>query len=249
MKSFGGTHRTRLEASKVHRLFVKKARNTVHKLGWQVPEHGISPTLIGAIPLPFPIPESFEAAFGYRGNLQFVQFGYAAGSSQFGCSDGGDDLPSDGSLWSWFLHHPAVAPHLPEYRYPTLYAKLPSESERPPLEQIMRGRGDLPTCHCLLLDRRDRRAYVSERDHAMILFALVEPDEGDAHSVFIDGMLMSPGSEDYKLAPASGLLDEFRQFMDGQVQSPKAARVRCHGSRTDRGRARFENAASQRLKV
>jgi len=102
-------------------------------------------------------------------------------------------LPSDASLWSWFLHHPVIAPHLPETQYPTLYGKFPSGSERPSLEQIMRRGADLPTSHCLLLDRRDRRAYVAERDQAMILFALMEPEEGDAHNVFVDGMLISSG--------------------------------------------------------
>ncbi len=223
MKSVGGIHRTRLAASKVHRHLVKEARRAVQKLGSQVPEDGISPTLVGAIPLPFPVPDSFEAAFRYKGNLRFVQFGYAAGSPQFGCSDGGDDLPSDGSLWSWFLHHPAVAPYLPESRYPTLYGKFPSGSERLPLEQIMTRGAELPTCHCLLLDRRDRRAYVSERDQAMILLALMEPDDGDAHNVFVDGMLMSPGSEGYKVAPPQGLLDEFRRSMDSRVQASDGA--------------------------
>ena len=108
-------------------------------------------------------------------------------------------------------------------RHPTLYGKFPSGSQRPSLEQIMRGGVDLPICHCLLLDRRDRRAYVCERDQAMILFALMEPDEGDAHNVFVDGMLMSPGSEDYKVAPPPGLLDEFRRFMDSRVQASDRA--------------------------
>jgi hypothetical protein len=223
MKSVRGIHRTRLAASKVHRQLVKEARRTVDKLGWQVPEDGLSPTLVGAIPLPFPVSDSFEAAFGYRGNLRFVQLGYTAGSLQFGYSDGGDDLPSDESLWSWFLHHPAVAPYLPESRYPTLYGKFLFGSERPPLEHIMRRGVELPTCHCLLLDRRDRRAYVSERPQAMILFALMEPDDGDAHNVFVDGMLMSQGSEDYKVAPPPGLLDEFRRFMDSRVQASEGA--------------------------
>ena len=223
MKSVGGIHRTRLGASKVHRHFVKETRRTVQELGWQVPEDDISPTVVGAIPLPFPVPDSFEAAFGYRGNLRFVQFGYTPGCPQFGYSDGGDDLPSDGSLWSWFLRHPAVAPYLPENLYPTLYGKFPSVSERPPLEEIMKGGVELPTCHCLLLDRRDRRAYVSERDQAMILFAVMEPDDGDAHNVFVDGMLMSPGSEDYKVAPHPAVLDEFRRFMDNRVQPSEGA--------------------------
>ena len=218
MRSMGGIHRTRLAASNVHRLFVKEARRTVQKLGWQVPQNDVSPKFVGAIPLPFSVPHSFEAAFGYKGNLRYVQFGYTAGSPQFGYSDGGDDLPSDGNLWSWFLHHPAVAQHLPESRYPTLHGKFPRGSQRPSLEQIMRGGVDPPTCHCLLLDRRDRRAYVCERDQAMILFALMEPDEGDAHNVFVDGMLMSPGSEDYKVPPAPEHLEELRGFLDSQFQ-------------------------------
>ena len=222
MKSAGGVHRTRLAASKVHQHLVKEARCTIQKLGWQVSEDAISPMLVGAMPLPFPVPDSFEGAFGYRGNLRFVQFGYTA-SRQFGYSDGGDDLPSDASLWSWFIHHRAIAPHLPETQYPTLYGKFPSGSERSSLEQIMRRGANLPTCHCLLLDRRDRRVYITERDQTMILFALMEPDQGDAHNVFVDGMLMSPGSEDYKVPPPQGLLDEFRQFLDGQGQVPQGA--------------------------
>jgi hypothetical protein len=31
----------------------------------------------------------------------------------------------------------------------------------------------------------------------MILFAVMEPEEGDVHNVFVDETLMSPGSEDY----------------------------------------------------
>jgi len=52
----------------------------------------------------------------------------------------------------------------------------------------------------------------------MILFALMEPDEGDVHNVFVDGMLMSPGSEDYKLPPPPGLSDELRRFLDRQIE-------------------------------
>jgi hypothetical protein len=55
-------------------------------------------------------------------------------------------------------------------------------------------------------------------DQAMILFAVMEPEEGDAHNVFVDGMLMSAGSEDYNLPPAPELVDQFRRFLDSQVQ-------------------------------
>jgi hypothetical protein len=223
MRSVGGIHRTRLAASKVHRHLVREMRRTVQTLGWQVPEDGISPTVVGAMPLPFPVPDSFEAAFGYRGNLRFVRFGYTAGSGQFGYSDGGDDLPSDASLWSWFLHHPAITPHLPESGYPTLYGKFLCGGERPSLEEIMRRGSDLPSCHCLLLDRRDRQPYVSQRDQATILFAVMEPEEGDAHTVFVDGMLVSPGGEDHNLPPAPESVDQFRRFLDSQVQVSEGA--------------------------
>jgi hypothetical protein len=193
-------------------------------MGWQVLKGGgLSPTLVGAKPLPFPVSPIFEAAFGYRGNLRFLQFGYTVAPRQFGYSDGGDDLPSDEGLWSWFLHHPVVSPHLPETEYPTLYGKFPAGAGRPPLEDIMRSGSALPACHCLLLDRQDRRAYVSERDEAMTLFALMEPDDGDDHNVFVDGLLMSPGSEDYKMAPAPELLEEFRRFLDRQTPVPLGA--------------------------
>ena len=213
----GGLHRTRLAVSKAHRHFVKEAKRATQTMGWQVSRGGLSPTFVGARPLSFPVSPIFEAAFGYRGDLRFLEFGYTAASHQFGYSDGGDDLPSDERLLSWFLNHPVVSSHLPENRYPTLHGKFPSGTERLALEEIM-GRGvDLPIFHCLLLDRRDRRAYISQRDQTMMLFALVEPEEGDDHTVFVDGLLMSPGSENYKLPPAPELLTEFRRFLDSHA--------------------------------
>jgi hypothetical protein len=57
----------------------------------------------------------------------------------------------------------------------------------------------------------------------MILFAVKEPDEGNTHNVFVDGMLMSPGSEDYNPPPAPELVDRFRRFLDRQVQVSEGA--------------------------
>jgi hypothetical protein len=34
---------------------------------------------------------------------------------------------------------------------------------------------------------------------------------------------MSPSSEDYKLPPPQGLLDEFSRFLDAQGQAPQGA--------------------------
>jgi hypothetical protein len=75
-----------------------------------------------------------------------------------------------------------------------------------------------------MLDRRDRRAYVAERDQAMILFALMEPEEGDAHDVFVDGMLISSGSKGYiKSRLPRGSLEQMRRFLDGQVGGSQGA--------------------------
>ena len=219
----GGMHRTRLAATKAHQNFVKEAKRAVHTMGREVSRDLLSPTLVGAQPLFFPISPIFEAAFGYQGDLRFLQFWYTVASPQFGYSDGGDDLPSDQRLWSWFLNHPVISSYLPENRYPTLYGKFPSGPGRPALEEIT-GRGvDLPTCHCLLLDRRDRRAYISQQDKTMMLFALAEPAGGDDQNVFVDGLLMSPGNENYKFPSAPALLTEFRRFLDSQVPREQCA--------------------------
>jgi len=222
-QAMGGIHRIRLAASKAQRHFVEEVRRAVQKAGSQIPRGGLSPALVGAKPLALKVSPVFEAAFGYCGNLRFLEFGYNAASHQFGFSDGGDDLPSDASLWSWFLHHPVVSRLLPETEYPTLYGKFAPGTERPALEDILRKGASLPTCHCLLLDRRDRRAYVAQRDQTMMLFALAEPEEGDDHELYVDGLLMSPGSENYKLSPAPELLMEFRQFLDRQIRIGQGA--------------------------
>jgi hypothetical protein len=219
----GGIDRSRLAASKARQHFVKEAKRAVYTMGREVSRDLLSPTLVGALPLFFPISPIFKADFGYQGDLLFLQFSYAVASPQFGYSDGGDDLPSDQRLRSRLLNHPVISSYLPENRYPTLYGKFPSGPGRPALEEIM-GRGvDLPTCRCLLLDRRDRRAYISQQDKTMMLFALAEPAEGDDHNVFVDGLLMSPGSENYKFPSAPELLTEFCRFLDSQVLGEQCA--------------------------
>ena len=214
-----GIHSSRLAASKAHRRFVESTRRSIRRLGWKLPNSaGISPTIVGAQPLPFAVPPALERALGYRGNLRFVRFGFVPNSRQFAYCDGGDDVPSDESLWIWFLNHPLISPHLPESRYSTLYGVFPRNGERPTLEQIFREGEGYQASHCLLLDRQVRKAYVSQRDLTMILFAAVEPDSGDHHTVFVDGLLMSPGTEDYKTPPPAELVDQFRGFLDHELE-------------------------------
>jgi hypothetical protein len=57
----------------------------------------------------------------------------------------------------------------------------------------------------------------------MMLFALGEPEEGDDHNMFVDGLLMSPGSENYKLTRAPEVLIGFRQFLDSQAPIEQGA--------------------------
>jgi hypothetical protein len=62
----------------------------------------------------------------------------------------------------------------------------------------------------IMLDLCRQQSQKHVPDQAMILFAVMEPEEGDAHNVFVDGMLMSPGSEDYK--PAALGMDDASQL-------------------------------------
>jgi len=214
-----GIHSTRLAASKAHRRFVADTRKAVRKMGWKIPDDtSVCASIIGAQPLQFRVPPAFEGAFGYRGDLRFLEFGYSVRSRQFGYSDGADDIPSDETLWFWFLRHPVISTHVPERRYPTLYGTFSAAAERPAIEQIMRGGRTFETPHCLLLDRRDRKAYICHRDQTMILFALIEPEGADHHTVFVDGLLMSPGTEDYKVPPPIELAHQLRSFLDAQLQ-------------------------------
>jgi len=221
-----GIHSSRLAASKTHRRFVDSTRRSIRRLGWELANStDISPTIVGAQPLPFAVPPGLERALGYRGNLPFVQFGFVPNSRQLAYCDGGDDVPSDESLWTWFLKHPLISPHLPENRYPTLYGVFPRNGERPTLEQIFEdgeGKG-YQAPHCLLLDRQVRKAYLSERNQTMILFAAVEPESGDHHTVFVDGLLMSPGTEDYKTPTPAELVDQFRRFLDHELEIARNA--------------------------
>src|SRR5271165_3483450 len=219
-----GIHSTRLAASKAHRRFVAEIRKAVQKMRREIPDpKSVSASIIGAQVLQFAVPPTFERAFGYQGDLRFLQFGYSVRSQQFGYSDGADDIPSDESLWFWFLRHPVISTHVPESRYPTLYGNFSVGTQRPTLEQIMRRGGAFQTPHCLLLDRRDRITYISQRDQTMILFALMEPEDADQHMVFVGGLLMSPGNEDYKVPPAIELADQLRSFLDAQVEIAQRA--------------------------
>jgi len=215
-------HSPRLATSKAHRRFVAGIKIAARKTGRQIPDPGgLSPTIVGAQRLGFPVPPRFEEALGYRGTLRFVGFGFSPKTRRFGFCDGGDDIPSDQDLWLQFLRHPIIAPHLPEDGYPTLYGVFAPGGRSAPQKRsggsTARQGERLEPAHCLLLDRQERQPYVCRKDEAILFFALIEPEDADPHSVFVDGLLMSPGNEDYKVPAPIELTKQVWLFLDDQV--------------------------------
>jgi hypothetical protein len=213
-----GVHRERLAASKAHRRFVEGARSALQKwalqkLGRAFPVGAISPRAINGVQvLPIPVAPMLEEALGYRGNLRFVEFGYSRASQKFVYSDGGDSIPSDESLWIRFLHHPLIAPHLPETQYPTLYGVFP---EGPvPLKELWERAKELEPSHCLVLDRQKRELYLCRTSHTSLLFALTGPEDEDDHSAYIDGLLVNASTENYKGPPREKLAAELLRWLD-----------------------------------
>ena len=226
----GRIHSDRLNTKRAHKGFVggvKKALQKAHQ-GSSAPL-GVSPRILDAEEPSLTVPPGLDRALGYRGNLRFVQFGFSANTGQFECCDGGDDIPSTGeSVWRWFLRHPAISPHLPESKYPTLYGVFPPGEPRPTLQEIMTKGAHLPldnapAHHYLLLDRQELKAYVARRDQTLIFFALAHPDGEDPHTVFVDDLLMSPGTENYKAAPPEDCVEELRRFLDAQLEASRPA--------------------------
>jgi hypothetical protein len=164
-----------------------------------------------------------EEAFGYRGDLRYVEFSYSPKTLEFGYSDGGDHLPSDANLWSWFLHHPLVSSEIDQSRYPTLYGRFTSQNY-PTLKQFIarvtrtEKEKQSEACHCLLLDREQRQPYLCTREQLAIFLALVEPEDADHHTLFFNGLLLSPGSENYKVPVAPSLVEQLRVWMDDQLE-------------------------------
>ena len=221
-----GVHRERLAASRAHRSFVEGASAALQRLCRTVPiPSDLSPVMVGAKPLPFAAPPMMENAFGYRGALRFVAFGYSPRTRRFGHCDGGDDIPSDTETWLQFLHHPLVAPQLPESRYPTLYGMFSREAQ-PSLHEVIEGQNQraeaFVAVNYLLLDRDTRQLYIWQRDQMIVFFSLSEPDEKDIPRVFVDGLRMSPGNENYKSAAPMELATQLHSHLDQQtLQSPQ----------------------------
>lgn len=220
-----GVHRERLAASRAHKSFVEGARAALQRLGCTVPiPSDISPLMVGAQPLSFAAPPTMEEAFGYRGSLRFVAFGYSPRTRKFVHCDGGDDIPGYSDTWLGFLSHPFIAPRVSENCYPTLYGVF-SRKAQPSLHELMEGGDQRAECfepvHCLILDREKRQLYICRRDQMLLFFSLTEPDEGNR--IFIDGVRMSPGNENYEDVPAPEAVAQLRTFLDNRLELSAAA--------------------------
>jgi len=51
---------------------------------------------------------------------------------------------------------------------------------------------------------------------SMGAFPLTEPEDSDYHTVFADTLLLSPGTEDYKIAPSIELIEHLRRWLSSQ---------------------------------
>jgi len=221
-----GVHRDRLAVSRAQRRFTEGIKSALRKMRRSVPDSSkISPTIVGAKPLSLAAPTVVEEVFGYRGRLRFVAFGYSPGTRRFGHCDGGDDIPTDSSTWLRFLRQPFIARRLSESRYPTLFGELGRKTV-PPLDEIMAGEApgskSFEHFHYLLLDRETRQLYVCQRDQLILFFSLVDAGGSRSPRVFVDGLRMSPGDENYKLPPAPDLVARLFACLDERLNSRKA---------------------------
>jgi hypothetical protein len=132
-----------------------------------------------------------------------VGFGYNSRTRHFCFCYGGDDIPVDPQPWLAFLQHPVIARHVPRRLYPRLYGVSTSTDEPESMPMF-------------LLDRDMRKAYISRFDQVLWLLMLAQPD--NLQRVFIDGLLMSPGSEEYKVPARPETLRKLRQFLDDSLR-------------------------------
>lgn len=123
------------------------------------PEGPISPRLVGAGLLPLAVAPTLDGAFGCRGDLRFLQFGYPAGR-QFSYSEGGKICRRTWVCAPGFSPIQSSLRTCPRVDIPTSYGRFACKTERPVLDQTIRSGFASPVCHCLHLAGRDGRAYV-----------------------------------------------------------------------------------------
>lgn len=173
----------------------------------------VLPTIFGAEPLNFKVPPMMEPAFGYGGSLRFVEFSYSPRTHQFGYSDGGDHVPSDAGLWTEFVNHPLVWAEIGEDECPELYGNFRDRGGRF-CREFNRSN---PERHCLLVDRKERQPYLCTMKQLVFFFPLTEPENGDDHTVFKDGLLLSPSHTEFRVMPQAEVLQQLYAWLDDEL--------------------------------
>src|SRR5579872_871276 len=94
--------------------------------------------------------------------------------------------------------------------FPTLYG----EFERGQRWQCRKSAVEKTPHHCLLFDRQERQPYLCRWDQAVLFFPRIEPENGEDHTVSADGLLLSPGSEDYRIQCPAELRQQFENWLE-----------------------------------
>jgi hypothetical protein len=58
----------------------------------------------------------------------------------------------------------------------------------------------------------------------ILFFPLTEPEDGDSHTLLLDGLLLSPGNETYRMTPPPESADQLRAWLDTELVEVQNAR-------------------------
>lgn len=164
------------------------------------------------------MPPMMEETFGYGGKLRFLEFSFSPKTRRFGYSDGGDHIPSNEELWLTFVNHPLIAVQLMDHDCPTLYGEFARMEAQPACCNLYWLTGDqVEAWHCLLFDRQQRRPYLCTRRQMIFFLPLTEPEGMEDHTLFVDGRLLSPGSENYKISPCAETQKRLVEWLDSEA--------------------------------
>ena len=74
-----------------------------------------------------------------------------------------------------------------------------------------------------MLDRRERQPYLCTTKQVVLFFPLTEPENGDDHTIFRNGMLLSPSRTEFRaLSRAEGLQQLYASLDEELVNTPLA---------------------------
>ena len=68
--------------------------------------------------------------------------------------------------------------------------------------------------HCLLVDRQERQPYLCTMEQVVLFFPLTEPENGDDHTIFRNGMLLSPSRTEFGTLSRAQALQQLYASLD-----------------------------------